>query len=241
MSGEWAAYLAFGVIVLFADTHAKTLCISVAILLALTMIAVDLLVPTLHVVHGKGLLLAVFGFFSGGLVHQVYQALKRRGWKSGTVAEIFACMILGALFFAKVPGGFVSISGFCVLVLIFAFEGGVLSRWLKQGAMQFLGRISYSIYLVHFVLLSLLSGVLRTLHSLTGATLMRGQMIDFGPPGAMDVLAVVYLAVVILCSWATYVWVEVPGRTFFNALSDRQSMAMAWRAALADVRPAPAR
>lgn len=239
ISVEWAAYLVFAFVTLVARSSASA--VVLVILSAGILLAQETLLPQLETIGGKGLPLAVMGFFSGGLVYRLYRALRSRGWNGGTGAEILAGVVIALLFWFRAPSLTLVIAGFAFAILIFAFEGGLLSRWLRQAPFQFLGRISYSIYLVHFVLLTVLNGTLRTVQSMTGIPLIRGAMIDFGPPGAMDALAVAYLAVLVLCSWGTYVRVEGPGRTFFNALSDRKPMAQAWRAALADARPAPAR
>jgi len=240
ISVEWAAYLVFAVVALTAGRSARAVTLGLALVSGMILIALEVFLPTVGKMEGGGLALAIFGFFSGGLVYRAWGLLKARGWKGGTGAEIVAWIVLASLFWFQQPSESIQIVGFAFVILIFAFEGGIASRWLRQEAFQFLGRISYSIYLVHFVLVSLLGGVVRTLQGVTGAALMQGEVMDFGPPGSMDVLAVVYLAVVVLCAWGTYVWIEVPGRTFFNVLSDRQPVAQAWRAALADVRPAPA-
>ena len=241
ISVEWVAYLVFAIVALTAGRSARAVTIGLTLVSGTILIALEVFLPTVGKMEGRGLVLAIFGFFSGGLVYRAWGLLKARGWKGGTGAEIVAWIVLASLFWFQQPSESIQIVGFAFVILIFAFEGGIASRWLRQEAFQFLGRISYSIYLVHFVLVSLLGGVVRTLQGVTGAALMQGEIMDFGPPGSMDVLAVVYLAVVVLCAWGTYVWIEVPGRTFFNALSDRQPIVQAWRAALADVRPAPAR
>ena len=44
-------------------------------------------------------------------------------------------------------------------------------------------------------------------------------MIDFGPFWMMDVLAVVYLMVVIYCAYLTYIHIEERYRQLFNKLS----------------------
>ncbi|MFC5342461.1 acyltransferase family protein [Brevundimonas staleyi] len=226
IGAEWAACLVFAGLMLVAGLRGRAATVVAAVVFGGAMLCVDVFLPDLHTMQGRGLLLALFGFFAGGAVHQAHGALRRRGWTGGTAAELIACMVLGALFWWKPPGDFLAIVGFSGVILVFAFEGGRVSRGLKAGAVQFLGRISYSIYLVHFVLLAVLGGVLRTVQGVTGARLIEGAMIDFGPPGAMDLLAIAYLAVVILCAWATYVWIETPGRAIFNVLSERQRL---WR------------
>lgn len=241
ISVEWAAYLVFAAVAFLAGSSGRRATWGLAVLAGGLLIAIESLLPSVGTMDGKGLVLAVFGFFTGGLVYQAHGLLRARGWKGGAGVEALGLAVLVALFWFGPSSQTLQIAGFALVILVFAFEGGVASRWLKGAVFQFLGRISYSIYLVHFVLLSLLGGLLRAAQGVTGTPLIRGAMIDFGPAGAMDVLAAVYLGVVILCAWATYVWVEVPGRTFFNALSDRRPVGQAWRAALADVRFAPAR
>lgn len=241
ISVEWAAYLVFAAVAVVGGAGGRRATWGLAAVAGGLLIALEVFLPSLGTMEGKGLVLAVFGFFTGGLVHQAYGLLRARGWRGGGATEALGLSLLFALFWFGPSSQTLQIAGFAVVILVFAFEGGFASRRLKGAVFQLLGRISYSIYLVHFVLLSLLGGLLRAAQGVTGQPLIQGAMIDFGPAGAMDVLAVVYLGLVILCAWATYVWVEVPGRTFFNALSDRRPVGQAWRAALADVRVEPAR
>ena len=67
---------------------------------------------------------------------------------------------------------------FCALVLLFAFEGGLVSTLLKTGVFMLLGKLSYSIYMTHAALLFCLSTVFIVAQKVTGlelAPMIAGQ------------------------------------------------------------------
>jgi peptidoglycan/LPS O-acetylase OafA/YrhL len=158
----------------------------------------------------------VYAFFLGGLVYYAYRWWKGRErgvhpWLEWLVIPVF-------LVVSSVDGTLLPPLLFAAMIFIFAFEGGVVSRVLKQPSLVRLGEISYSIYLVHYLV------VLAAF----GAAAVLGRIADLGSPwidasGRLygDLLTVVYLAVVIGLSAVTYALVESPGRNWFNGLANR--------------------
>ncbi len=105
---------------------------------------------------------------------------------------------------------------FAATVILFAAEQGVVSRLLKLRPFVLLGTLSYSIYMVHTLVvartLDVLSVVGTKLHHPlietrfgSGGTL---KIVTFAP----DLMALVVLGVVVLVSAATYRWIETPTR-----------------------------
>jgi peptidoglycan/LPS O-acetylase OafA/YrhL len=188
-----------------------------------------------------GIFRCIAGFFAGLLVHRLWGATRTlRFGVLATPVELGAVAL--AVAFVSLagtgPASFAAPLVFAAVVWVFAFEAGAVSRLLMGRLPQALGAWSYSIYmtalLVAYGFTKVVAAAGRTLGvPLVGTGTVDGQpvaMIDFGPPGAMDLLALVYVALVCLVSWATYRRIEEPGRAFFNRLADR----------LGAKRPAPA-
>ena len=53
----------------------------------------------------------------------------------------------------------------------------------------------------------------------------------FGPLWLMDLVALAYVAVVIVLAMMTYRWIEVPGRQYFNRIANRIGATSATRQA----------
>ncbi len=193
---------------------------------AVLVIAYDLSGLKLHIISGQGLLEGLFGFLAGAVAYQVFIAVRERG-RAGvmrwpTVFEAAALAAAFTVFWFRPPGLLIPILTFAAVILIFAGDAGRISAALNTAVPRYLGRISYSIYLVHFVLLMVLNRGLRVLEATTEwSVLAPGDVIAFGPPGAMDGLLLIYLLAVIGLASLTYRWIEVPGRRVFERVAER--------------------
>lgn len=107
---------------------------------------------------------------------------------------------------------------FAAVVIVFARDGGALSRVLATPPMQALGRWSYSIYLNHLLVVMLAAYGLRMVLSATGRDgflrpdgVAGFERLDFGPWGdtALTLLAA---ALIVALSSLTYHFVEEPAR-----------------------------
>jgi peptidoglycan/LPS O-acetylase OafA/YrhL len=234
ISAEFYSYAVFAILLIGFRPWWPLVWAGAALLSGATLIALEVGGVHLHDTSGAGLLQCVFGFFCGSAAYRLFSWLRRHRSGFGSLAEIAAMGILAALFWYAPLGAFGTIVSFTVVILILAFDDGAVSRILAAAPFRFLGRISYSIYLVHFVVLSVLNGVLRALQSALDVALLQpgSAAIAFGPPGAMDALAAAYILLLIpLAAW-TYRLVEVPGRIMFNQLAEgaplSQALAASW-------------
>ena len=110
--------------------------------------------------------------------------------------------------------------------MAFAYQRGEVSRLLLAAPLQALGRWSYSIYMVHVIVLLFLNDILRIAENRFGLALIRefpaldGQgarkLIDLGSPFANDAFAVFYLALVIAAAALAHRLIEKPGQALFR-------------------------
>lgn len=114
-------------------------------------------------------------FFAGNMTYAVYLLIRDKVVPAPWVMTALecACMYVTYLivvndFEYRIPIGSLF---FCVLVLLFAFEGGRVSTLLKTGFFVLLGKLSYSIYMTHASLLFCLSTVFIVAQKFTGLEL----------------------------------------------------------------------
>lgn len=104
---------------------------------------------------------------------------------------------------------------FCVLVLVFAFEAGLVSTFLKTAVFRLLGKLSYSIYMTHAALLFCLSTVFIVAQKLTGRDLspmIDGQrFMDTGSDLGNNALVVVVTLAAIGLAALAHKYIELKG------------------------------
>jgi peptidoglycan/LPS O-acetylase OafA/YrhL len=181
----------------------------------------------LFTTHDFGFFRCVYGFFSGCLVY----GLVRRGkpsWAQGTTVEVavVAGLIGYLLNTGRDPSSLLAPMVFGLIVYVFAFESGAVSRLLKQRWAQALGLWSYSIYMVHMLLyagfkVGLSLAAKFGMFGITVAAVEPVKMWTFNN-AALDVGAVVLAvaASVYVARWS-YAWIEHPGRDWFGDLASR--------------------
>lgn len=146
-------------------------------------------------------------FFAGNITYLVYLLIRNRWKLRPWLMTVLECAMMYATYWIvmndfdhRSPVGSLA---FCVLVLLFAFEGGRVSAFLKTGVFVLLGKLSYSIYMTHAALLFGLSTVFIVAQKVTGlaqAPMIAGQrFMDTGsiPGNNLFVVAVTVLSVVV--------------------------------------------
>lgn len=225
ISTEFYVYLVFAAVCLWSRTNF----IRAAILTVLLSVAILVLFSPnyMNVSYDFGFFRCLFGFFVGVLAYRLFAANQPRGPSAGTATLLeIACIIIVIGFVTTSGQGWGSLLApivFSLIVLIFAWERGSISRMLTTPPFQLLGLMSYSIYMVHvLVSLSIERTVammqkvfkveLTTWGALDGH---RRLFISFGSEWLMDALAVFFCLFVIALSYLTYKYIENPGRRMF--------------------------
>lgn len=102
--------------------------------------------------------------------------------------------------------------GFAISIGIIAAQETLLDNALNSRPLQFLGIISYSIYLNHEILYSFARSAADTWWGRSRA------LHDLSTSGALALFAV-YIAILIAVSWATWRWIEEPLRVWFKRIA----------------------
>ena len=121
------------------------------------------------------------------------------------------CLALGALMIGilAVPLTgiwLVSAFSFAIVIYVFAFEAGSVSRLIKGVGLPWFGAISYSLYLNHIVVGSLVSAAFLPVAAQLGWT------------GSFKIVSfiTIFFAVLSVYSWLTHKFIEVPAQSYFS-------------------------
>ena len=181
----------------------------------------------MDVVQGLCLPRCVLGFVTGLLIFEA-----RQHWSKIQLPAVARwegpLLVLVALFISTVGTGPLSFAApivFAATVFVFSFEAGFVSRCLKKPAFQTLGRHSYSIYMVHVPLVSIINLALSLQQTKAGIDPFvvlagGGRVLGGQSPYVFDIVFVAYLIALPILAGLTCRNVEDPGRRLFNGWSE---------------------
>ena len=167
----------------------------------------------MNVLHNGALVRCMFGF-ALGIIGWRFAAwavsIRLPQWMDHAVELGAAAAII--LFVSLAGAGPLSLGApflFLAAVLLFARERGIVSIWLRRGPFLFVGGLSYSIYMIHTFLQFRLVNVAE----LAGTRLVEiadghSHLVGRGLLG--DAISLFFLALVILCAYASYRLIEKP-------------------------------
>ena len=182
-----------------------------------------------------GFLRCVASFFAGVIVQRLWQSYgpllrtkltAQASWfEPALILAVFAFVSLAG----RGPVAFAAPVVFSLLVFVLAFEAGPISRMMTGRVFRALGAWSYSIYMVNYFVVLMIERALNSAQRALGTSLTDNVQIGgtvktlyaFGPAGSMDLLAGLYLGIVLLVSYLTYTLCEAPARTKFNRWADQ--------------------
>lgn len=224
IAAEVWSYAVFGLVCLLAFPHRRV------ILSGMCVLALAILFERsnrgIDVTYDLGFVRCLYSFAAGALVYEIWRHMPFK--LTGVLATTceWATLILAILFFifsGRNVSSFAAPAVFGLLILAFASEGGALSRLLSGGMFQILGTLSYSIYMVHALIVfsfTLVASAVFTDLFHAGwhvETYDKASERVLNLPGLMpDVLTGLYLALVVLLAAATWRFIENPARLRAN-------------------------
>ena len=225
ISTEFYTYLLFAAAVALSRRRIVLLLLPVAVASAL---ALWMLVGSIGTTFDWGLIRCILGFSAGVMTWHAYRAAWLRG---GTVLELI-CIVLIVAFVCHAGNTPLSLAApavFALAVLAFAAEAGAVSRLVRAPALLWLGERSYSIYMVHALVLWLLADCVKLLR-LVGIELIAGAE-SASELWQNDVLYLVYIVLVLGVAALTYRTIEVPARAWIRRLATRRDVRVAMQSA----------
>ncbi|WP_192179032.1 acyltransferase family protein [Mesorhizobium amorphae] len=238
ISAEFFTYLMFAGVVFVAGRRAWIWFVAAALTAPLFLLAFS--DRHMDVSFDFGFIRCLYGFSLGALlawfqhdsIAEARQSLAggraRMAW---TLAEIMMIAVIGL--FVSLAGsndaGIAAPFVFALALFLFAHEGGLVSALLRSRPMLALGAFSYSIYMVHIFVQARMINVAGLVErklglGLVGDITVRGEAATgFGAAspwfGFAAILAM--LVAVVVASWVSWRFVEMPALAWFRRLAKR--------------------
>jgi peptidoglycan/LPS O-acetylase OafA/YrhL len=230
ISAEWWAYMVFPLLAIFINRKKGMAIALLAVFVVLAYLSIMFWIPrvnifdpsalprkNLDVTFDYGFLRGLAGFITGMIVYRAYQIrmLSKIFEKDISAAAVTALSILSMHFGWN--DGF-NIILFIMIVYVFALNNGRLHTFCNIRIAQYLGKISYSIYLMQlFPLIPLWGGIKLPglVYANNSATTSFGIGVGY---------CLIYITLVVGLASLTYFTIEKPCRKFINAKWGREKM-----------------
>lgn len=227
ISVEFYTYLVFGLVVLFAQRlrSPRYLYLGAALLVAGSWLAIVFVLQkkSLGLQTDFGILRCFTSFFLGVLTVKVVDGLPRKISPAVQGALQFTAMIASIVVVSLVEDypavSFTAPLTFAVFLgSLLAFpDAALVPRMLVAKPLVWLGRRSYSVYMVHALVVLFAEYFVRAVGARSIHAL---DSICAGLPATLNLVA--SLAAVLVVSHFTYLYVEIPGGTFVKQLFRRR-------------------
>lgn len=232
ISTELYAYAVFGCLwVLFKQ---KAHIAAVFVIIGCLLFFMQLKPTSIEMTYDFGLFRCLFGFAGGILVQSLFAFMHQRahGFKPAVLPMTIMELLIVALVIQFVSTNnsdlfsFFAPIVFGVAVIVFAHEGGLISKILKIKPLVYIGTISYSIYLTHLTVQGSLYALARyASHHYDWRELVKLEIVgstDFVYTATENLLLVaLMLGLTIALSSLTYSYIEKPSREWFRARTAR--------------------
>jgi peptidoglycan/LPS O-acetylase OafA/YrhL len=217
ISTEFYTYMLFALAVLAVGPRLKRWQLPVFVALSAASCGVLVVVgrPNLNVSYDYGLFRCAMGFFLGAASFLVFA---RSGISGSRVARAVAPYVAaaaltgGVLYLQFNTGGpsdyLVPPLWALLTVALAASPGSVIDRWLQIRPLAYLGRISYSVYMVQFVIVWMFDRILVVGLRFESTTTPAGAQLVLTDQITGTIMLLIYAGVVVLVSHVTYTWIE---------------------------------
>jgi peptidoglycan/LPS O-acetylase OafA/YrhL len=245
---EFWTYLVFATVLVVSSTWLARFRYAALILVALILLAsVSILV--LFSQHGMdasydlGFARCLYGFLVGHLTYRLFQVTPKAILDS-RFPELAMLIVIVEYVSTAGRGGtsFLAPLVFAAVVFVFAFEAGPVSRLMSNKVNDWLGKISYSIYMWQaFIIFNFVDRPVSIAEKITGRVLTTTEGVSSalgGEAGKLIVLGghvlpiaatLLFFAFLVAAASASYYLIERPGQKLFARLAQwrgRQSSAV---------------
>jgi peptidoglycan/LPS O-acetylase OafA/YrhL len=231
ISAEFWTYAVFGLITLVFRRYIVPIAVAV---IAVSTTTIYLYAPKMiDSTFDFGLIRCFADFFAGVILQRLWRPINL----SLTIATLLELGVLALVTIFAVcittadPMELATPLVFTAAIWVFAHERGSISLLLQSRPARAIGTWSYSIYMVHMLIMIVLFRALPELasHALHMRKLLipgeyEGEARTLLYPGSRigaDFLALIYAAIVLATSALTYRYIEAPWRDRFNRLAER--------------------
>lgn len=208
ISVEFYTYILFGVLLITTQIKNR---LSISLLIS----TLSLIILSSYSNMGDGGTFAIFrcfySFFLGVIAFQLYDKVNVKPWMEIAIIIMLICY-LSSYNPPNEISAFLSPYLFFAVIIIFSHESGAVSMILKQKPFQFLGLLSFSIYMTHAWFISSLKAISVITSKYLSYNFMTEndgvRIIDFGYSVLNDFVFIPYVFIVVVFSWFTYHYIE---------------------------------
>lgn len=212
ISIEFYMYFLLFLSIIFFRTH-KVLCWFFISIIMISLLQFDSGLIRNEVFRGLAC------FFGGAFIYQLYTKIShiKINFMLGTVVE--TGLLLSVFFIVQSDleeRQLIAILTFFIVVLFFAFESGYVSSLFKQKVFQGVGKLSYSIYMIHAAFLFCLISIMIILQKITNIEMVPVidgiRTITTGHVFLNNLISLAIIVIVIMLSRLSYKHIELKGQ-----------------------------
>lgn len=181
----------------------------------------------------KPVLYGLSCFFGGACLYVLYRKvshIKLHYWTATSleVASLTSVIFSLGMEFQANDKVIVCSALFMLTILTYAFESGGVSRFLRIKLLQLMGKLSYSLYLTHAVVLMYLGAIFTIIEKLTGTQIryMYGgtELYDLGNTTVNNIVVLTIVVAIVAISFVIYRYIEIPGQRLKKIFDDSSCM-----------------
>ena len=220
LSAEWWPYFTLPFIAYWFHTRKKTLVALLVVIIPLTYASVMYVLPKVNIYNPSlpaphdldttfqyGFLRGIAGFFSGILTYILFQEERIRKFFGKDIIYVLL-LFTGITALYKDVNDIICIALISAFLLSAACNVQYVSKWSNFRPLQFLGDISYSVYMNHLLVILFFIKMLKSAGILDSGTKC--------PVYLQVTILVSFLATVLAMSTLTYYMIEVKCRKWIN-------------------------
>lgn len=165
------------------------------------------------------------GFFGGVVVYNIYKKVKFNIENVAYATFLEIIVLSSTLYLVQLDYDYtlryLTIFAFMVVIYLFSIQNiGAVSRILEMKLPQLIGKLSYSIYMMHALIMVVAFNVFQYIFKFETSSIdtISTNALIFDWANVVNFLLIV---LVVLSSWFTYKWIEIPWQKRFREYANK--------------------
>lgn len=228
ISAEFYTYLVFAIVFLISKRSKRLIQLQYISLILISFYILYINIENMNLAtYDLGIIRCIPSFLLGSISYVLFLGQKNKKVPMVSLLEIGS--IIGIYFFFVYSGNnqysLLAPFIFSLAIYIFSFEQGVVSNILKNSFIQYLGKWSYSIYMLHALIILIIGRAINILERVLNTNFKIDYMFSSNITEhlvlienqyLMDMFTVLYLSILVYISSKTYKYIELKGNKLFS-------------------------